>query len=74
MPPKKTSEKSQIDERTPSDDTQTSFARQTGKVREIFSIPAPIKKFFSTTKGPNDEVCIERVLKNTHGTRKCRCD
>jgi len=46
MPPKKTSEKSQIDERTPSDDTQTSFARQTGKVREIFSIPAPIKKLF----------------------------
>ncbi|KAH6722177.1 hypothetical protein BKA61DRAFT_666921 [Leptodontidium sp. MPI-SDFR-AT-0119] len=46
MPPKQTTEKGHSDEKVPSDGTQTSFARQKGKVREIFSIPAPIKKLF----------------------------
>lgn len=46
MPSKQTSEKAHTDEKDPDDGTQTSFSRQTGRVRELFSIPTPIKKLF----------------------------
>lgn len=46
MPPNQTSEKAHADEKVPGNGTQTSFSRQTGRVREFFSIPTPIKKLF----------------------------
>ncbi|CZT44194.1 related to mitochondrial outer membrane protein (Sam35) [Rhynchosporium secalis] len=46
MPPKQPTEKSHTDDKVPNDGAQTPFARQTGRMKEIFSIPAPIKKLF----------------------------
>ncbi|KAH7356848.1 hypothetical protein BKA65DRAFT_579945 [Rhexocercosporidium sp. MPI-PUGE-AT-0058] len=46
MPPKQTTDRTRTDEQVPSDGPSSSFARQTGKVRDLFSIPAPIKKLF----------------------------
>ena len=46
MPPKETEKNGEQDARIPNGEAQTSFSRQTRKVRDLFSIPTPIKKLF----------------------------